>query len=80
MQTATWLRRASGLAALVLSTLAAGSLRADDAAPDESVDDVTLVVSVQDAPAAKEPAAAQDAACRLNRRPPPRLRLPGGHD
>lgn len=62
MQTATWLRRASGLAVLAMSTLAAGALRADDDAPVQSEDDVTLVVSVQDAPAAQEPAAAKDAA------------------
>ncbi len=62
MQTATWLRRASGLAVLTMSTLAAGARRADDDAPVQSEDDVTLVVSVQDAPAAKEPAAAKDAA------------------
>jgi hypothetical protein len=57
MQTTTWLRRASGLAVLVMSTLAADVLLADAAAPAESDDDVTLFVSVQDAPAAKEPAA-----------------------
>lgn len=62
MQTATWLRRASGLAVLALSTLAAGALRADDAALAESDEDVTLVVSVQDAPAAEEPAAAKEPA------------------
>jgi membrane-associated protease RseP (regulator of RpoE activity) len=62
MQTTTWLRRASGLAVLAVSTLGADVLRADDAAPDQPADDVTLVGSAQDAPAAKVPAAAKDAA------------------